>query len=339
MLLSNQSRVFSQISSASAARPAAAVADYVAIARPDHWIKHVLIVPGIAFALIMSPDVAIDYASLGARLIICLFVAMALSSANYTINEWLDAPFDAAHPSKRARPAVQTEMSMAIVLSQYAVLTLIGLSVAQTLGRWFGAVAVAFSIFGVIYNVPPVRAKDWAFLDVIVESVNNPLRFLFGWFAVAPQVAPPISILLAYWFGGAFLMAAKRVSEHRAIVEALDKGALAAYRPSFSVYTQSSLITSCLVYAQGFSFMMAIFLLKYRIEYLVVTPMLVALFAGYMHLALTPDSAAARPEQLLRRPAILIGAAVTLAVFGLLTYVDLPWLNSLTSASLIRLGP
>jgi hypothetical protein len=57
------------------------------------------------------------------------------------------------------------------------------------------------------------------------------LRFLFGWFAVAPQVAPPISILLAYWFGGAFLMAAKRVSEHRAIVEALDKGALVAYRP------------------------------------------------------------------------------------------------------------
>jgi 4-hydroxybenzoate polyprenyltransferase len=87
-------------------------------------------------------------------------MAMALSSANYTINEWLDAPFDAAHPSKRARPAVQTEMSMVIVLSQYAVLTLIGLSVAQTLGHWFGAVAGAFSIFGVIYNVPPVQAKE-----------------------------------------------------------------------------------------------------------------------------------------------------------------------------------
>ena len=79
------------------------------------------------------------------------------------------------------------------------------------------------------------------------------------------HVAPPVSILLAYWFGGAFLMAAKRVSEHRAIVEAGGTENLAAYRPSFAVYTQSTLVTSCLVYAQGFAFMMAIFLLKYRI--------------------------------------------------------------------------
>ena len=83
------------------------------------------------------------------------------------------------------------------------------------------------------------------------NSLNNPLRFLFGWFAVTPHVAPPVSILLAYWFGGAFLMAAKRVSEHRAIVEAGGTASLAAYRPSFAVYTQSSLVTSCLVYAQG----------------------------------------------------------------------------------------
>jgi len=82
---------------------------------------------------------------------------------------------------------------------------------------------------------------------------------------------------------------------------------------------------------------MATFLLKYRIEYLVVVPFLVALFAAYMHLALTPDSAAARPEELMRRPAILIGAAATLALFGALTFVDLPWLNGLTSSDLIHL--
>src|SRR6478672_8776848 len=78
------------------------------------------------------------------------------------------------------------------------------------------------------------------------------------------------------------MMAAKRVSEHRAIVEAGGTANLAAYRPSFAVYTHSSLVTSCLVYAQGFAFMMAIFLLKYRIEYLVVIPLFIALFAAYM---------------------------------------------------------
>ena len=209
---------------------------------------------------------------------------------------------------------------------------------ANTLGYAFAITATVFAVFGVIYNVRPIRAKDRAFLDVIVESLNNPLRFLFGWFAVVPSIAPPVSILLAYWCGGAFLMAAKRVSEHRAIVEAGGTANLAAYRPSFAVYTHSSLVTSCLVYAQGFAFMMAIFLLKYRIEYLVVVPMLIALFASYMRLALTPDSAAARPEELMRQPAMLIAAAVTMALFGVLTFVDLPWLNSLTSSDLIRLG-
>jgi 4-hydroxybenzoate polyprenyltransferase len=229
-------------------------------------------------------------------------------------------------------------MSPAIVFAQYILLTSVGMLAANRLGGSFSLVAVVFAIFGVIYNVRPIRAKDRAFLDVIVESLNNPLRFLFGWFAVTPHVAPPVSILLAYWFGGAFLMAAKRVSEHRAIVEAGGTASLAAYRPSFAVYTQSSLVTSCLVYAQGFAFMMAIFLLKYRIEYLVVIPLLIALFAAYMRLALTPDSAAARPEELMRQPAMMIGAAVTMALFGVLTFVDLPWLNGLTSSDLIRLG-
>jgi 4-hydroxybenzoate polyprenyltransferase len=321
------------------APPTASLADYVAIARPDHWIKHVLIIPGIAFAMIMSQTGPIDVTTLAERLLVCLFVAMALSSANYTINEWLDAPFDAMHPTKRARPAVQTNMSPAIVFAQYILLTAVGMLAANTLGYSFAAIATVFAVFGVLYNVRPIRAKDRAFLDVIVESVNNPLRFLFGWFAVVPHVAPPVSILLAYWFGGAFLMTAKRVSEHRAIVEAGGTENLAAYRPSFAVYTHSSLVTSCLVYAQGFAFMMAIFLLKYRIEYLVIIPLFIALFAAYMRLALTPDSAAARPEELMRQPAMLIGAAVTMALFGVLTFVDLPWLNGLTSSDLIHLTP
>src|SRR3954447_15714856 len=327
MLVSNQ-----------AAQPAARFADYVAIARPDHWIKHVLIVPGVAFALIMGTSGPTGYTTLAERLIVCLFVAMALSSANYTINEWLHAPFDAMHPTKRARPAVQTTMSPAIVFAQYILLTSVGMLAANTLGGSLSLVAIVFAIFGVIYNVRPIRAKDRAFLDVIVESLNNPLRFLFGWFAVSPTVAPPVSILLAYWCGGAFLMAAKRVSEHRAIVEAGGTASLAAYRPSFAVYTQSSLVTSCLVYAQGFAFMMAIFLLKYRIEYLVVIPLFIALFAAYMRLALTPDSAGARPVELMWQAALMISAAMAMALFGVLTFVDLPWLNGLTSSDLIHLG-
>ena len=99
---------------------------------------------------------------------------MALSSANYTINEWLDAPFDAMHPTKRARPAVQTAMSPTIVFAQYILLTTVGMLAANTLGDSFSLVAAVFAVFGVIYNVRPIRAKDRAFLDVIVESAQQP---------------------------------------------------------------------------------------------------------------------------------------------------------------------
>src|ERR1700684_919556 len=102
MLVSNQTRF---LSVTRAVQPAARLSDYIAIARPDHWIKHVLIVPGVVFAAIMSPVGSIDYASLGSRLIVCLIVAMALSSANYTINEWLRAPLRPIPTTQRGAAA------------------------------------------------------------------------------------------------------------------------------------------------------------------------------------------------------------------------------------------
>src|SRR3954467_5554178 len=102
-----------------AAQPAARFSDYLAIARPDHWIKHVLIIPGVAFAMIMSGAGPIDFTALAERLLARLLVAMGLSSANYTINEWLYAPFDAMHPTKRVRPAVQKTMFPSVVFAQY----------------------------------------------------------------------------------------------------------------------------------------------------------------------------------------------------------------------------
>jgi hypothetical protein len=67
-------------------------------------------------------------------------------------------------------------------------------------------------------------------------------------------------------------------------------------------------------------------------------PFLVALFASYMHLAMSPDFAAVRPEDLMRKPGMLIGAALTMTLFGVLTFIDLPWLNILTSSALIHIA-
>ena len=62
---------------------------YVGIARPDHWIKNIFMIPGAAFAWVVAPHTESLLAPLAALAALCL-----IASANYTINEYLDAEFD-----------------------------------------------------------------------------------------------------------------------------------------------------------------------------------------------------------------------------------------------------
>jgi len=69
---------------------------YIQIARPDHWIKHIFIVPGICLGAALAPTFPIEkfFLNIALGMISAVFIA----SANYVINEWLDAEFDASHP-------------------------------------------------------------------------------------------------------------------------------------------------------------------------------------------------------------------------------------------------
>lgn len=113
---------------------------------------------------------------------------------------------------------------------------------------------------------------------------------------------PPGSIILAYWFGGAFLMAAKRLSEYDEIVASHGKELLSRYRASFTQYTQVSLTASCIAYSLFSIGFLSVFLVKYRIEYILVLPFVVALFTAYFVMATKPGSTAQKPEKLFREP-------------------------------------
>src|SRR5262249_23881081 len=149
-------------------------------------------------------------------------------------------------------------------------------------------------------NVPPLRSKDVAFLDVISESINNPLRLLIGWAMVDPHTLPPSSIILAYWLGGAFLIATQRLSGYREIVASHGKDLLALYRKSFSGYTEMMLTASSLVYALLSGIMLSIFFVKYRIEYILTVIPIALLFGNYMAISMHPGSTAQKPERLFR---------------------------------------
>ena len=118
------------------------------------------------------------------------------------------------------------------------------------LGIFFGFIAgplttvaaATLLICGVIYNVPPLRTKDIPFVDVLSESINNPIRLIFGWSMVDQSTLPPASILLAYWMAGAFLMTIKRLAEYREISKSHSVAHLHSYRRSFRFYTEQRLL-------------------------------------------------------------------------------------------------
>ena len=104
------------------------IKNYISIARPDHWFKNIFMLPGIALAMLLgSVDVSV---SLVLDLVIAIAATCAIVSANYTINEWLDAETDKFHPTKKFRPSVQGGVSAPGVYLQWTLLSAVGISLA-----------------------------------------------------------------------------------------------------------------------------------------------------------------------------------------------------------------
>ena len=303
--------------------------------RLDHATKHVFILPGIVLAVLLRGSQAriTPWPFMAGAL-----VAVLIASANYVINEWLDRASDAHHPTKSGRAAVRNAMSAAAIFLQWAILVVAGLGIAASASVAMLVIAVAFAAQGVIYNVRPLRSKDYPYVDVLTESVNNPLRLMIGWAMVDPSTLPPSSIIVAYWLGGAFLMGTKRLSEYREIVASHGRDLLARYRRSFAGYTEISLTASCLIYALGSAMTLSIFFVKYRIEYIFMLPPVAILFGKYLALSMQPASTAQRPEKLFMERGLMTIVAVVVVVFAVCTVVDIPALEPLTSQHFIQLG-
>jgi len=316
-------------------RKTATFRDYLSLARLDHSTKQIFVVPGLVFAYLLRGS---EGKSVLVEVILGLLTAICIASANYVINEYLDRDFDRLHPTKSKRRAVQSEMSGWVILTEWLAFIALGLSAALTESSTMFTIAYIFALQGVVYNVPPFRMKDKAYWDVISESVNNPIRLAIGWAMVDPGTLPPSSIILAYWLGGAFLMGAKRYSEYKEIVAAHSRELLIRYRASFAGYSEDSLMVSCFIYGLLSSFFLAIFLIKYRLEYLLLMPVVIALFGYYLAMAMRPNSMAQHPEKLFRDRSLVMLMAMFAVLFCVTTWIDIPWLSILVGQSYISLG-
>jgi decaprenyl-phosphate phosphoribosyltransferase len=297
------------------------IKNYIKIARPNHWFKNIFIIPGTIFALLVFPD--FSWSSV-IKFIIGFLSVCLVASANYVINEWLDAESDKYHPLKKDRPSVSGLVAKKLVYIEYILLVLAGLGLAFFVSYYFLATAVLLLVMGVIYNVKPFRTKDRVYLDVLSESINNPIRFLLGWFIIANSLSLPSSLLIAYWMGGAFLMAVKRYSEYRFIG---NKETAGLYRRSFRYYNENNLLVSILFYAMSFAFFLGVFMVKYRIELLLSLPLFSLLFCWYLRLGMKDDSPAQRPEGLYKEKLFTVFIVFIIITVAALMFLNIPFLS------------
>ncbi|HTB95910.1 MAG TPA: UbiA family prenyltransferase [Terracidiphilus sp.] len=297
---------------------------HLRITRLDHSIKQAFILPGILLAMALSGRSLSS--QLAINIVVGMIAATLISSSNYVLNEMLDAPFDRLHPTKKNRPAALGLVHFGWGYVQWIAMMLAGLALARTITLGFTVSALALWIMGCIYNISPVRSKDLPYVDVLSESVNNPLRFSLGWYMVTAAMLPPVSLLLSYWMLGAYFMALKRFSEYRQIA---DHAVAASYRKSFHYYSQESLLNSVVFYAATSMLFFGAFIMRYRIELILAFPFVALLMAIYFGLAFHHESAVQNPEKLYREPSLMAALVLCILVFTVLLFVNLPWLAPL----------
>jgi len=154
---------------------------YLRVARLDHWFKNIFMLVGI-FAAIGYGNVSIT-PSLILKSTLAFILVCVVSSVNYIINEIADARYDINHPKKKLRPVASGKVSPRELIFFDAILITFALSISFfTFNEEFFLLMILFLIIGgVFYNMPPIRTKDIPYIDIISESVNNPIRLLLGW--------------------------------------------------------------------------------------------------------------------------------------------------------------
>jgi len=245
----------------------------------------------------------------------------------------LDAPFDALHPTKCQRPTPAGRVHIKWAYVQWIALMLIGLAFASFVSQALVIVLLWLWVMGCIYNIPPVRAKDIPYIDVLVESINNPIRLLIGWYIVSPPFQMPASLMISYWMIGAYLMAIKRFAEMRDISRNISAR---QYRKSFAYYTEQNLLVSIMFYASSSMLFFGAFVMRYRLELILSFPLIAFIMALYLNLAFKEDGGAQAPEKLWKETPLMLASCLCLILMVFLMNVSLPAFTAFFQKSVLN---
>jgi len=274
---------------------------YVASLRLERWPRSLAIFPGLVLALLLEGGSGVHNApaSFLIRSLVAFFCTWMISTANYIVNEITDAPYDAFHPQKRERPLVQKQIRRRFLILFGLLITATAFFIAIRFFSWsfFYALMVLLGA-GILYNVKPIRIKDIPYLDSILESANNPIRFLIGWYILNFRF-PDLALLISWWAFGNFLMVGKRVAEKKFLTDEESTG----YRKSLAKYSMPGLVGFMIGTAILFLVFFISFALRFQLLMLVYAlPLIIVYLVIFMRKSLQDRDTAEEPERLLKNP-------------------------------------
>lgn len=141
-------------------------------ARPQEWVKNVLVFAGLIFSGQLNDAGAVGQA------LIAFACFCAISSAGYFLNDLNDVELDRKHPKKRFRPIAAGQLGVGTAWVISAVLAIGAIAVAFGVVNWqVGCMVVGY---GVIQTAYSFGLKQVVIIDVMTLATLFILRVMAG---------------------------------------------------------------------------------------------------------------------------------------------------------------
>ena len=188
--------------------------------RPKQWLKNLMLFfPPLFGGILFTPDVIHN-------LILPLLSFCLASSANYAINDVLDAEQDACHPVKKKRPipsgAITPQTAVIIACSLFILAAVMGFFVSLP----FLLALLAYLILSSAYSF---KLKDIPVVDIFCVSAGFLLRLHAGGLAYGVHISD--WLFLTVFLLALFLSLGKRIAEKQLLGEDC-----ACHRPVLEAY-------------------------------------------------------------------------------------------------------
>lgn len=271
------------------------------VMRPGQWVKNLLVLAGLFFAL-ADKFQRFSVAESLLRTLLAVALFCALSGAVYIMNDLHDAEADRAHPEKRNRPIASGRLPGRVAVAECFALLVAAMGLSLFLGPLFALCLAGYFLMQTGYTY---WLKDVVLVDVFIVAIGFVVRVYVG--TIAAGVKASSWLLLCTFMAALFLILCKRHDEKVALGDgaAAHRKVLAEYAPALLSHL-IAIAAACTILCYALYTLAPATVAKFGTERLVATVPFVAFgIFRYMYLAFCRGQGG-RPERALTRDIPLV---------------------------------